>query len=266
MFMDGFRGNVGAGGLRMLQDLQELTKHLGSERKGYTVEWVRDIFKDRVEVQPYTIGRCAGTNIVIHFGANPEKRLVGAHYDTVAGTPGANDNGAAVVEIVEAVRYLISHAPETDVTFVLFDNEEPPHFATEAMGSWQYLRNNPAPGKALILDVAGIGIPFFSFNQSDPGMNLELLLPGRNTPASDSLNFKAVGIPCALVGAIPEKDLEKKGPSDIWYNLHTQQDTVDKIDPLTMQEMVSVILGFIGLDRVEEYARKNSYCAKAYAS
>lgn len=61
--------------------------------------------------------------------------LVGAHYDTVPGSPGANDNGSAVVATLELARWFAEHEPDRTIRFVLFVNEEAPYYMTEAMGS-----------------------------------------------------------------------------------------------------------------------------------
>src|ERR1043165_978876 len=47
-------------------------------------------------------------NIVVTFGDAPggPSLLLGAHYDTVPGTPGADDNGSAVAVCLECARLL----------------------------------------------------------------------------------------------------------------------------------------------------------------
>jgi hypothetical protein len=66
--------------------------------------------------------------------------VVGAHYDTVAGCPGANDNGSGVAATLALARAFARRTPRVTVRFVLFVNEEPPNFQTEAMGSRVYAR------------------------------------------------------------------------------------------------------------------------------
>lgn len=64
--------------------------------------------------------------------------LVGAHYDSVMGSPGANDNATGVAAILEIARSFTALEPETSVRFVAFVNEEPPFFRTPQMGSRVY--------------------------------------------------------------------------------------------------------------------------------
>ena len=63
--------------------------------------------------------------------------LVGAHYDSVMGSPGANDNATGVAILLEMSRALRQGNLSRTVRFVAFVNEEPPSFLTEAMGSRQ---------------------------------------------------------------------------------------------------------------------------------
>ena len=64
--------------------------------------------------------------------------VVGAHYDTVAGCPGANDNGTGIAAVLElALRFSQRPQPRT-IRFVAFVNEEPPFFRTAHMGSVVY--------------------------------------------------------------------------------------------------------------------------------
>src|SRR5262249_29701994 len=68
-------------------------------------------------------------------GRSDDLFVVGAHYDSARGSPGANDNGTGVVALVELARRLRSASPERSVAFVFFVNEEPPYFKTDRMGS-----------------------------------------------------------------------------------------------------------------------------------
>lgn len=64
--------------------------------------------------------------------------LLGAHYDTVSTTPGADDNASAVAVLIEAARLLREHRPRRTMRFVAFAAEEPPYFHSGDMGSQQH--------------------------------------------------------------------------------------------------------------------------------
>jgi hypothetical protein len=74
---------------------------------------------------------------------DPEAIVVGAHYDSGVGTPGANDNGSGVAAVIELARLLRDRAGSGTrrIRLVLFVNEEPPYFKTEDMGSLHYARS-----------------------------------------------------------------------------------------------------------------------------
>lgn len=73
-------------------------------------------------------------------GRSAEVVLLGAHYDTVPGSPGADDNATGVAAILELARMFKEEAFERTIRFVAFTNEEPPTYLTGAMGSRVYAR------------------------------------------------------------------------------------------------------------------------------
>lgn len=64
--------------------------------------------------------------------------VVGAHYDTVPGTPGADDNATGVAALLELARQLAHERFERSLRLVFFPNEEPPFFPDAGMGSAAY--------------------------------------------------------------------------------------------------------------------------------
>jgi Zn-dependent M28 family amino/carboxypeptidase len=103
---------------------------------GYTAgQQVFTVAGKRVRNIDATIEPAAGTE-------DPDVIVVGAHYDSVRGSPGANDNAtgaAAVIELARALADLQGNSNKR-IRLVLFVNEEPPYFKTEDMGSLHYAR------------------------------------------------------------------------------------------------------------------------------
>lgn len=66
--------------------------------------------------------------------------LLGAHYDSVRGSPGANDNGSGVAALLELSRLFATAVPACTLRFVAFTNEEPPFFFYGRQGSLIYAR------------------------------------------------------------------------------------------------------------------------------
>ena len=115
-------------------------------------------------------------------GRPDEILLLGAHYDTVRGSPGANDNGSGVAALLELSRLFALAAPTMTVRFVAFVNEEPPFFMTGKQGSRVYARAARARGDdiRLMVSLETIGCysaepgsqhypPFFRFFYPDRG-------------------------------------------------------------------------------------------------
>lgn len=80
-------------------------------------------------------------NIVVDIpgGANADEIvIVGAHYDSVIGSPGANDNASGVAAALALARRLTDARPARTLRFVFFADEEPPFFQRNEMGSLVY--------------------------------------------------------------------------------------------------------------------------------
>jgi Zn-dependent M28 family amino/carboxypeptidase len=88
--------------------------------------------------------------------------IVGAHYDTLPRSPGANDNGSGVAALLELARSLAGAAHSREVRFVAFVNEEPPFFQTPLMGSWVYARRCRARGEHVAAMLALDTVGYFS--------------------------------------------------------------------------------------------------------
>jgi Zn-dependent M28 family amino/carboxypeptidase len=93
------------------------------------------------QLQTFDVARIPVSNVDATLtGTDPSAGIVvvGAHYDSVSGCPGANDNGTGVAATLElALRFFRRPQPCT-VRFVAFVNEEPPFFRTAHMGSVVY--------------------------------------------------------------------------------------------------------------------------------
>jgi Zn-dependent M28 family amino/carboxypeptidase len=72
--------------------------------------------------------------------APAEILVVGAHYDTVPGTPGANDNASGVAALLALARHFAGKETGRTLRLVAFANEEPGAFQTELMGSLVHAR------------------------------------------------------------------------------------------------------------------------------
>ena len=80
--------------------------------------------------------------------------LVGAHYDTVTGSPGADDNASGIAALLELGRLFASVETERTLRFVAFTNEEPPFFFWGQMGSAVYAKTAKARGEKIRLMIS----------------------------------------------------------------------------------------------------------------
>ncbi len=107
----------------------------------------------KVERQPFMVAGMECHNLVVEIvgGSKPEEIvIVGAHYDSARGTPGANDNGTGVAALIEIANQMRDVKPERTIRFVAFANEEPPYFQRDGlMGSWVYAKTCRARGDDL---------------------------------------------------------------------------------------------------------------------
>ena len=91
--------------------------------------------------ESYDLRGQACHNIEVEIrGTRPEILVVGAHYDSVFGSPGANDNASGVAGLLALARRFAGKPCAQTIRFVAFVNEEPPYFQTAEMGSFVYAR------------------------------------------------------------------------------------------------------------------------------
>lgn len=100
------------------------------ERHEETARWIAGSFAEhgwQVREQPVPGPWGTGRNVIARReGARDPRRtwILGAHYDTVQGSPGADDNGLAVSALVEAARLLADVPLYDTVEIVAWDMEE----------------------------------------------------------------------------------------------------------------------------------------------
>lgn len=111
---------------------------------------------------------CFNLSVEIPGTALPgEIVLVGAHYDSIYGSPGANDNGSGVVATLALARAFAGARPKRTLRFVFFVNEEPPFFQVEGqMGSLIYARQCRERNENI---VAMLTLETVGYYSEDPG-------------------------------------------------------------------------------------------------
>lgn len=127
-------GDIGERNFQEYGSLQEAIAYIESY-------WRESGFE--VRYQQYDIGGQEFTNLWVEISgvSRPEEVVVvGAHYDTILGTPGADDNASAVAGLLALSGRAAKVRWERTLRFVAFANEEPPFFMSPGMGSLVYAK------------------------------------------------------------------------------------------------------------------------------
>lgn len=150
-------------GRRSIQTMPKLT----AARDYISAQLEQDGY--RAQLQDYTVDDVTVSNVyAVKAGTTraSEVVVVGAHYDTVGTTPGADDNASGTAAMLEIARALAREKLPRTVHFVAFVNEEPPYFRTDQMGSFQYA----AHLKAKETDVVAMySLECMSYFKTKPG-------------------------------------------------------------------------------------------------
>jgi len=137
-----------------------------------TADYVRDNLERlgyKVGERPYTSDDHIVNNLEAELPGEKNGGgilVVGAHYDTVTETRGADDNASGVAAVLELARLLKDRKFRRNVRFVFFVNEEPPFFQTEQMGSLVYAKGLRREG---VLVSAMISLETVGFYSDNPG-------------------------------------------------------------------------------------------------
>lgn len=171
-------------------DVQKLAGEIGERNMPHysqlnaAVDFLEDSFS-RAGLRPkrdsYELRGQACHNIETEIrGALPGIILIGAHYDSVFGSPGANDNGTGVAATLALARRFANTKPKHTLRFVAFVNEEPPYFLSDEMGSLFYARRCKERGDRISAMISLETIGYFSDvpgSQAYPAPGLGLFYP-----------------------------------------------------------------------------------------
>jgi Zn-dependent M28 family amino/carboxypeptidase len=153
-----------------------------------------EVTEERFEI----LGQPCANLVVEHTGSKQPRAilLVGAHYDSVIGSPGANDNATGVAILLEMSRALRQENLARTVRFAAFVNEEPPFFLTEAMGSREHARRARQRGEDI---QAMLSLETLGYYSDAPG--------SQRYPPPFGAFYPKVGNFLAVVGNMPSRGL-----------------------------------------------------------
>jgi len=155
-------------------------------------------------------------NIITTFGQGQEQILVGAHYDVLPGSPGANDNASGVSVALALVEKLKDAKIKHAVKVIFFYGEE-----QGLAGSRAYVTKHGSDKiiSYLNLDVCGTGDTIFFGpgygGEANPALQaVRRLVKEKNIPYAESTpfppgddrSFQAAGIPNVSIAIVPSRD------------------------------------------------------------
>lgn len=203
--------------------------------------------------------------------------LIGAHYDTVAGTPGADDNASAVALLLEMCRLLPHETPDRTLRIVFFALEEPPVFRSDFMGSAVHARDARSRQENIVVMISLEMLGYFSDHeggQSFPFPLMSLIYPTTpdfvavvgnlssrglvNKIATSMKKTGGIGIETlSTISFVPGIDFSdhrsfwKYGypaamiTDTAFYrnpNYHTEKDTIDTLDFIRMNTLLHALV------------------------
>jgi len=131
-----------------------------------------------VRSQNYTVAGKEARNLGVEIPGGDlagEIVLVGAHYDSIIGSPGANDNASGVAALLELARLLRDSRPTRTLRLVAFVNEEPPFFQTAQMGSLVYARRSRERGERIVAMLSLETLGYYTQAEGSQAFPLPLL-------------------------------------------------------------------------------------------
>jgi hypothetical protein len=136
---------------------RNMIQYIALQEAGHYIEGSLKLLGYQVGSQEYAIEGRTARNLITEIRGGEragEIVVVGAHYDTVFDSPGADDNASGVAALLELARILKTQHPARTLRLVAFVNEEPPSFQSANMGSWVYAKQARKLGENIVAAVS----------------------------------------------------------------------------------------------------------------
>ncbi len=214
-------------------------------------------------------GQIANNVIAVKAGTTPQSSTetppwaaLGAHYDTVSGTVGANDNASGVAVVLEAARIMRQTSLPYDLRFILFSSEENEDPSADSYaGSLKYVDDLSDMDKEASLgyiNVDMVGWPDAGYSIGNRRLGdrslvelgvkmaterqLEFVVDrGYSTRLSDHQSFEKAGMPVVSFGA-----------ADYPYH-HKPEDSLDKVGAGQLETIGSLVTALLKQTPAADY-------------
>jgi len=143
------------------------------------------LYNNNFSIQQYYHDKKLFQNLILEkvgIGIQEEILIVGAHYDSVLNSPGADDNATGVAGLLELIRLLYNYNNQRTLRFVAFTLEEPPFFGLEQMGSYVYAQSCHEKDENVVGMIALEMLGFYTErrkSQKYPLQDMERIFPTR---------------------------------------------------------------------------------------
>ena len=190
----------------LTQLVRDRDPYLASAGHFYVQQYIRQKLEEwgEVEIHEFQVRGKTHQNLILNLPPrnppqSPRPRgedkgelppiLIGAHYDAVPGTPGADDNATGVAVLLELARAFASEPAKYPVRLVAFDMEE-----YGMLGSQQYAEDLRQQGQPLRLMLS---LEMLGYCTSSPGSQvyppgLKYFYPNRGNFIALIGNFKTI--------------------------------------------------------------------------
>lgn len=160
--------------------------------------------------ETYSVSGVACSNVIAEIAGSSMQReivVVGAHYDSVVGSPGANDNASGTAALLSLARHFSTTKPARTLRFVAFVNEEPPWFQTDDMGSRVHAKASRARGDDIVAMLSLETLGCYSDledSQRYPAPILHLVYPSRGDFVAFVSNLSSRSLLREVIGKFRE--------------------------------------------------------------
>ncbi|MFQ6113204.1 MAG: M28 family peptidase [bacterium] len=193
------------------KDVEKLADEIGERNVLYfqklsaAADFIKISFEEagyEVRQQGYEVSGRTCHNIVVEISGTEQGTeivVIGSHYDSVIGSPGANDNASGVAALLGLARAFAGKRMSRTLRFVAFVNEEPPFFRTRRMGSLAYARRCRERGEKIVAMISLETIGYYSDEAGSQGY-----------PFPIGLFYPSTGNFVAFVGNISSRRLVRE--------------------------------------------------------
>jgi len=242
-----------------MRHVRRLAGRIGPRVRGTHAEkraarYFRQRLRDKgyvTNVQRFAVDGGSSRNVVAWWpGARRYPVVLGAHMDTVAGAPGANDNASGVAILIDLARALAGRRHVRNVRLVAFGSEEYGSNGIHHVGSHVFVRrlgkkgrrrlagmvsvDMVADGRPLIIGTAGIGHPVVARTLYRRLKRAGFNVVYRTTcDCSDNGPFELAGIPGAFMW------------TGIEPNYHDPSDTVANMSRIDLRRSGRAVRRFV---------------------